>query len=60
MILHLAKEVEGIYVKIIGNSQSVLADARGLPPELDFKGASSKTHVGLGEWILGYFSRHGI
>lgn len=51
MILHLAKEVEGIFVKIIRNSQSVLADARGLPPELDFKGASSKTHIGLGEWI---------
>lgn len=49
LILHLAKEVERIYVKITGNSLSVLADAGGLPPELDFKDASSKTHIGLGE-----------
>lgn len=31
MMLHLAKEVEEIYTKITGNSQSMLADATGLP-----------------------------
>lgn len=60
MILHLAKEVEEVYAKNNGSSQSVLAGARGLPRELHFQDASSKMHVGLGEWIGGYFSGQGI